>query len=142
MKTKNLLLAFTACLLVMLATGCIRKNKSPETRKVDARLSVALYQTDVNGTCNMQTPPLLEENIHISELIHYPNDGNNMTMPFHFSDINKYAEITANNLNKRIAICINGNVISTPVVKMEISDGGCSVLLNQEQVRQLFPKSE
>lgn len=51
----------------------------------------------------------------------------------------KYAEITGNNLEKRIAISVNGQVLSTPVVKMKIENGTCSVLLDQKQAEDLFP---
>ena len=60
-------------------------------------------------------------------------------MPFAFADTAKYAEITGNNLEKRIAICINGQVLSTPVVKIEIKNGACSVLLDDVQAKDLFP---
>lgn len=60
-------------------------------------------------------------------------------MPFNFSDTAKYAEITENNLGKRIAIAINGQVVSTPVVKMKIDNGACSVVLDDAQVAKLLP---
>ena len=60
-------------------------------------------------------------------------------MPFNFPDTAKYAEITENNLGKRIAIAINGQVVSTPVVKMKIDNGACSVVLDDAQVAKLLP---
>lgn len=60
-------------------------------------------------------------------------------MPFNFSDTAKYAEITESNLGKRIAIAINGQVVSTPVVKMKIDNGACSVVLDDAQVTKLLP---
>uniref|UniRef100_UPI002604DD65 SecDF P1 head subdomain-containing protein n=1 Tax=uncultured Bacteroides sp. TaxID=162156 RepID=UPI002604DD65 len=55
------------------------------------------------------------------------------------SDTTKFAEITATNLDKRIAIVINGQVISTPVVKMRLDNGACSVVLDDAQMAKLFP---
>ena len=60
-------------------------------------------------------------------------------MPFLLSDSIRYAEITQENLNKRIAISVNGQVISTPVVKMKLDNGACSVVLNEAQMAELFP---
>ena len=60
-------------------------------------------------------------------------------MPFNLSDTTKFAEITATNLDKRIVIVINGQVISTPVVKMRLDNGACSVVLDDVQVTKLFP---
>ena len=60
-------------------------------------------------------------------------------MPFIFSDTAKYAELTGNSLGKRIAISVNGQVVSTPVVKMKIENGACSVVLDEVQRKALFP---
>lgn len=60
-------------------------------------------------------------------------------MPFTFSDTAKYAELTGNSLGKRIAISVNGQVVSTPVVKMKIENGACSVVLDEAQRKALFP---
>lgn len=60
-------------------------------------------------------------------------------MPFNFSATTKYAEITESNLDKRIAISVNGQVVSTPIVKMKLDNGACSVELNDAQIADLFP---
>lgn len=52
-------------------------------------------------------------------------------------DIEKYAQITDTNLDKRIAICINGEMVSIPVIKMKISDWACSALLSKEQITSM-----
>ncbi len=38
-----------------------------------------------------------------------------------------------------IAISVNGQVVSTPVVKMKLDDGSCSVMLDDTQVTTFFP---
>ena len=48
-------------------------------------------------------------------------------------------EITESNLDKRIAIAINGQVVYTPVVKLRLDNGACSVVLDDAQVVKLFP---
>jgi len=83
-------------------------------------------------------PALMRENVHISELIHYQGDSV-ITVPFCFSDTGKYAQITEANLEKRIAISINGDIVSTPIVKMKITNGACSVHLSKNQIANFFP---
>ena len=60
-------------------------------------------------------------------------------MPFNFYDTSRYSEITEGNLDKRIVISVNGQVVSTPVVKMKLDNGVCSVVLDDAQVSALFP---
>ena len=100
---------------------------------------VAIYSTSQNGDIvDTISPCLMEERVHISELLHYPNDKG-ITLPFNLSDTTKYAEITESNFDKRIAISLNGKVICTPFVKMKFNNGACSVELNDAQVADLFP---
>lgn len=132
----SILLAGLVCII---AIACNGKTEDPTKISADQDFSVAIYSTSENGdVIDTISPSLLEETIHISELIHYHGDEY-VTMPFIFSDTAKYAEITENNLGKRIAIAINGQVVSTPVVKMKIDNGACSVVLDDAQVAKLLP---
>ncbi len=140
MKTKQLIFTIlTASLGSILAVACKANADTPSKVNVDKDVIVAIYSTFNNeGVTDTVSPCLLEETIHVSELLHYSgNEG--VTMPFNLSDTTKYAEITANNLDKRIAIAINGQVVSTPVVKMQLDNGACSVVLDDAQVVKLFP---
>lgn len=138
MKTKTLFSILAAFIVSLAAISCGNSQK-PETIKVNADLCVTLYQADeIDGSFIAKQPSLMEETVHIQELIRYQGNTD-VTMPFHFANVEKYAEITRNNLEKRIAISVNGVVVSTPMVKMEITDGACSVLLSKEQALQLFP---
>lgn len=65
-----------------------------------------------------------------------------ITVPFNFSDTTKYAAIIEANLDKRIAISVNGKVVSKPVVKTKLTNGACSILLTEEQTKQLFPDAD
>lgn len=140
MKTKQLIFTILiASLGCILAVACKANPDMPSKVDVDKDVIVAIYSTFNNeGVTDTVSPCLLEETVHVSELYHYSGDDG-MTMPFNLSDTIKYAEITANNLNKRIAIAINGQVVSTPVVKMKLDNGACSVVLDDTQVAKLFP---
>lgn len=138
MKTRNLIVTFLfASLVGILAIAC--SAKTPSKVSVDKDISIAIYSTtEREGAIDTVSPCLLTETVHISELLRYPEDDG-ITMPFTLSDTAKFSEITGNNLDKRIAICVNGQVLSTPVVKMKIENGACSVLLDGKQAKDLFP---
>lgn len=138
MRTKNLIVTFLLAGFVgVLAIAC--SAKTPAKVSVDKDISVAVYSTvKSEGTIDTVSPCLLTETVHISELLRYPDDDG-ITMPFTLSDTAKYAEITGDNLEKRIAISINGQILSTPVVKMKIKNGACSVILDEKQAKDLFP---
>lgn len=128
-----------ASLVGLITIACNSKTEGITKISVDKDITVAIYSTSENGgVLDTISPCLLEEKVHISELLHYLDDEG-VTMPFSISDITRYEEITGNNLDKRIAIAINGQVVSTPVVKMKIENGACSVMLDEEQTKDLFP---
>lgn len=140
MKTKqSIFTILTASLVCILAVACKANADTPSKVNVDKDVIVAIYSTFNNeGVTDTVSPCLLEETVHVSELLHYSGDEG-LTMPFNLSDTTKFAEITATNLDKRIAIVINGQVISTPVVKMRLDNGACSVMLDDAQMAKLFP---
>ena len=140
MKTKqSIFTILTASLVCILAVACKANADTPSKVNVDKDVIVAIYSTFNNeGVTDTVSPCLLEETVHVSELLHYSGDEG-LTMPFNLSDTTKFAEITATNLDKRIAIAINGQVVSTPVVKMRLDNGACSVVLDDTQVTKLFP---
>ena len=136
MKAKILLLEVLIVTIISL-TGCT--TKTPSKINVGGNVVAAVYSVSdtVNSTV-ATTECLLEETVHITELLQYPHDEE-ITMPFHFTDTTKYAEITGENIGKRIAIGINGHIVSTPVVKMKISNGACSVTLPESQILPAKP---
>ena len=138
MRTRNLIVTFLfASLVGILAIAC--SAKTPAKVSVDKDISVAIYSTtEREGAIDTVSPCLLTETVHISELLRYPDDGG-ITMPFTLSNTAKYAEITGDNLEKKIAISVNGQVLSTPVVKIKIENGACSVILDEKQTKDLFP---
>ncbi len=140
MKALNSLFSvLLASLVAIYAIACSGNAQNPSKINVDEDIIVAIYPTIDNGdTVEAISPCLLEDTVHVSELIHYPGDDG-ITIPFNLSDTTKYAEITERNIEKRIAISINGRVVSTPVVKMKIANGACSVILPKSQISTIFP---
>ena len=140
MKARNSFFSLLlASLVSLIAIACNANTEDPTKISVDKDVIVTIYSTSQNGgVVDTISPCLMEETVHISELLHYPNDKG-ITLPFNLSDTTKYAEITESNLDKRIAIAINGQIVSTPVVKMRLDNGACSVVLDNTQVDKLFP---
>ncbi len=139
MRTNNFITILLAIIITMFAIGCSNNSQKPDTFKINAEIPVELCLTEnQNGSIIAVQPSLMKDTVHISELVRYPGD-NEITAPFYFKDIEKYAQITEANLDKRIAICINGEIVSTPVIKMKISNGACSVLLSKKQIANYFP---
>ncbi len=127
----------------LFAAGCNANTNAPTKVSVSKTLNVSISQTQENGDSIFSIPPiLLEEAVQVSELVYYPEDGNMITVPFNFSDTTKYAAIIEANLDKRIAISVNGKVVSKPVVKTKLTNGACSILLTEEQTKQLFPDAD
>lgn len=134
-----ILLMSAMCAVAFLSGGC--KGGSGSSRMgVSGSLTVGVYEVEEkNGSYDTVSPCLLEERVSVSELIRYSGEDNKITMPFKFSDTEKYAEITESNLGERIAISVNGKVVSVPVVKARLDDGACSVVLSEKEVTELFP---
>lgn len=83
MRIRNSLFTILfASILGIIAISCNDKSNAPMKVSVDRDLEIAIYSTaDIDGTLDTVPPCLLEETIHISELLHYPNDKG-ITMPF------------------------------------------------------------
>lgn len=127
-------------LLAVLAVACNTNGKTPMKIDVGKEVVVEIYSVaDSGGVIGIIPPSLLEETVYVSELLYYPDDDV-ITMPFIFSNTKEYERITERHIDKRIAISVNGQVVSTPVVRMKIQEGACSVVLDESQAAALFPE--
>ncbi len=133
----------TACTIGILVIGCGNKNELPQVETVNQNLNVAIYAAMENeGEITPVEPALLQECVSLDKIIHYDSDGDYITVPVQFKDSVVYAEITEANIGKRIVITVDGEVVTTPMVKMRIGNGACSILLSKEQAQSLFPRAE
>lgn len=142
MKIKRLLFTFlSVCSIVILGAGCGNKNQWPDEETVNKNLNIAIYAaTETDGTFIPVEPMLLQENVAIDKLLHYDGDSDLITVPFRFKNSVEYAKITAENVGRHIVITADGEVVSTPMVKMRIDNGACSFLLSKYQAQKFFPK--
>jgi len=133
----------TVCTTGILVIGCGNKNELPQVEPVNQNLNVAIYAaTETEGKITPLEPALLQECVSIDKIIHYDRDGDYITVPFQFKDSVVYAEITEANIGKRIVITVDGEIVTTPMVKMRIGNGACSFLVSKEQAQNLFPRAE
>jgi len=75
-------------------------------------------------TLHVQKTPLLDHTA-ISSITFEKNPIGSPVISVEFSDVGRelFAQITKENLNKRLAIVLNGQLYSAPEIKSEISDG-------------------
>lgn len=124
--------------IILLTTDCSGHSEAPATLSVDKYFTIVLFPEEINAT-DSQSVALFREKVHVTQLISYPGEET-VTMPFAFTDVKKYAGITGSNIGKRIAVSINGEITSSPMVKMQIDNGACSVTLDSLQLSRLFPE--
>ncbi|MCM1317083.1 MAG: hypothetical protein NC241_02750 [Bacteroides sp.] len=144
MKVTRLFLSImTVCTTGILVIWCGNKNELPQVETVNQNLNVAIYAaTETEGKITPLEPALLQECVSLDRIIHYDSNGDYITVPFQFKDSVGYAEITEANIGKRIVITVDGEVVTTPMVKMRIGNGACSFLVSKEQAQNLFPRAE
>lgn len=124
--------------IILMTTNCSDRSEAPVTLSVDKYFTIALFPEETSAT-DTQSAALLREKVHVTELVRYPGEET-ATMPFTFTDVKRYARITGSNIGKRIAVSVNGEITSSPMVKMQIDNGACSVTLDSLQLSRLFPE--
>lgn len=126
--------------IILMTTNCSDRSEAPVMLSVDKYFTIALFPEETSAT-DTQSAALLREKVHVTELVRYPGEET-VTMPFTFTDVKKYAGITGSNIGKRIAVSVNGEITSSPMVKMQIDNGACSVTLDSLHISRLFPEIE
>ncbi len=85
------------------------------------------------------TAPLLSEKVPVTEVNTLPSYEGNVQVAFRFPDAVKWAEITRDNICKRLALTVNGRLMNAPQVNTEITSGNCSVSVPGDMVGDLLP---
>lgn len=63
-------------------------------------------------------------------------------VPFKFSDKEKWGDITESNIEKRLAVFVDGKLINAPKVNCRISSGNCSVTIPLSVSAEFLPDIE
>lgn len=83
--------------------------------------------------------PILDEKVAVTEANSMPSYEGNIQVAFKFTDAQKWAEITRDNIGNRLAIFVNGQLMNAPQVNSEITSGNCSVSIPVEMIHEYLP---
>jgi len=86
-----------------------------------------------------ENDPILSEKVHITEANSIPAYGGNIQVGFKFPDAGKWATITRENIGRRLAIFVNGQLMNAPTVNTEIESGNCSVSIPADLIKDYLP---
>ena len=83
--------------------------------------------------------PLLSEIVKVNEANSIPAYGGDIQIGFRFNDADKWATITRENIGKRLAVFVNGQLMNAPQVNSEIESGNCSVSIPADMIHDYLP---
>lgn len=141
MKIKNYFFIIVAiCSATLSLTGCAQSSEKTNEKAVNKTIQIAIYAAiNTNQGIAKVEPALLQETVSVNKIVHHPDDGDRLTVPFQFRDTVRYAALTERNIGRHIVITADGEIVSAPLVKMRIENGACSFLLSKEQAQRHFP---
>ena len=86
-----------------------------------------------------ENEPVLNEKVKVTEANSIPAYGGDIQVGFRFNDANKWATITRENIGKRLAVFVNGQLMNSPQVNSEIESGNCSVSIPADMIHDYLP---
>ena len=87
----------------------------------------------------IESTPLLEQEVEIDSESVSPCYADCLQIAFRFDDRQQWENITTANIGKRIAIGVNGRILTAPCVNSPITQGACSVIVPAEDAPALLP---
>lgn len=86
-----------------------------------------------------ENEPVLSEKVAVTEVNSIASYGGNIQVVFKFPDAGKWEEITRDNIGKRLAVFVNGQLMNAPQVNSEITSGNCSVSIPADMIHDYLP---
>lgn len=86
-----------------------------------------------------ENEPILNEKVKVTEANSIPSYDGDIQVVFKFADAKKWETITQENIDKRLALLVNGQLISAPQVNTEITSGSCSVSIPADRIHEYLP---
>lgn len=86
-----------------------------------------------------ENEPLLSEKVTVTEVNTIPSYGDDIQVAFKFADAKRWESITKDNIGKRLAVFVNGQLMNAPQVNSEITSGNCSVTIPAEMLKDYLP---
>ncbi len=114
----------------------IRKTNMPKDV-----LATWVELNDAHNSCDLvlyNQRPIIDTDVVLKD-ISKDQYSNNIFVAFTFSDTEKWENVTTSHINKRLAVSVNGKIVSAPMVNSSISNGNCSIIISKSVFEQLFP---
>ena len=86
-----------------------------------------------------ESTPLLIDKVKVTQANSIPSYGGDIQIGFKFSDTEKWAIITRENIGERLAVFVNGQLMNAPQVNSEITSGNCSVSIPTNMIKDYLP---
>lgn len=86
-----------------------------------------------------ESKPILSEAATVTDAYSNRLYGGNIQVGFRFNDAEKWATITRENIGKRLAVFVNGQLMNAPQVNSEIESGNCSVSIPADMIHNYLP---
>lgn len=86
-----------------------------------------------------ENEPILNEKVKVTEANSMPSYGGDIQVAFKFANAEKWETITKENIGKRLAVFINGQLMNAPQVNSEITSGSCSVSIPADKIHEYLP---
>ena len=86
-----------------------------------------------------ENEPVLNEKVKVTEANSIPSYGGDIQVAFKFVDAKKWETITQENIGKRLAVFVNGQLMNAPQVNTEITSGSCSVSIPADKIHEYLP---
>lgn len=95
----------------------------------DGRIFLVAYESE----------PILSEQVNVTEAYSILSYESDIQVGFKFTDAEKWANITRENIGKRLAVFVNGQLMDAPRVNSEIESGNCSVSIPADKIHDYLP---
>ena len=86
-----------------------------------------------------ENEPILNEKVKVTEANSIPLYSGDIQVAFKFADAKKWETITQENIGKRLAVLVNGQLMNAPQVNTEITSGSCSVSIPADKIHEYLP---
>lgn len=83
--------------------------------------------------------PLLSEKVSVTDANAIVTNGEGIQVVFKFPDAKQWETITRENIGKRLAVIVNGQLMCAPQVNTEITSGNCAVSIPAARIHDYLP---
>ena len=85
------------------------------------------------------TTPVYTDTVSVNADSGMPVNDNEVQIGFYLTDKEKWQRVTSENIGRRLAISVNGKILSAPKVNCPIEGGGCAVTVPKNDIKRYLP---